>query len=627
MASVIEIQSSASAQDQEMPTKTAPARFLGKQSQQEDEDMEMAKVGAIVADSNIPSGAARAEAMQLIWGRHGRLIVWLGICMMLLVYQFDNALLYNYRNYAASNFNNVAGLGTLAVAGNIVFAVSKPPIAKISNVIGRAEAYVFCILCYLLGYILCASSSSFGVYAGGFIFANIGQTGVNILNDIIIADVTSMRSRAFAIAISFFPFLVTPWISAFIVEDVVEPGGIGWRWGIGMFAIIMPVAALALVGPLLYYQHRAKKMSVILTTKTTLRDFCSQIDLGGSFLLAAGFAMFLIPFSLAGTTPSRWDTDYVIALIVVGAVTLVGLVFYEGYVATHPILPARYFKNLSIVICSSLGFLDTLGFQVTHTYLYTWSVITHDMGPRDATFLQYTNGVWQCLIGIIAGAIMYKTRRYKWLMVIGTVIKLIGFGVMLRLRGADNSWAELFVVQSIQGWGSGIIEIGIIVGAQVVVSHMEMPQVTALVLLATFVGASVGNSIAGGIYSGTFKDALRHHLGSQVTDAIVNSVFESITSPDIPAPGTTQRTAINLAYSDVLRYATYAAVGTSAVCVVLAFFLPNLQLNDGQSLVSRGAENQEEDERSDVQQRTGEDNDNTGTGTETGEAEAHTPTI
>lgn len=380
-----------------------------------------------------------------------------------------------------------------------------------------------------------------------------------------------------------------------------------------MFAIIMPVAASALIGPLLFYQRRARKLNVVLTQRITLRGFCSQIDLGGSFLLAAGFSMFLIPFSLAGTTPDKWDTGYIIALIVVGAVTLIGLVVYEGYVAIHPILPVRYFKNLSIIICSSLGFLDSLGFQGTHTYLCkstihhpniatptdpnhldTWATIAHDMGPRDATFLNYTNGVWQCLIGIIAGAIMYKTRRYKWLMVIGTIIKLIGFGVMLRLRGANNSWAELFVVQSIQGWGSGIIEIAIIIGAQVVVPHTEMPQVTALVLLAAFVGASVGNAIAGGIYSSTFKDALRHHLGSQATDQVVNSVFESITSTTIPADGTPQRTAVNLAYSDVLRNITYAAVGTSALCVLLGFYLPDLQLKDGQSLVSSGAENQGE---------------------------------
>lgn len=240
----------------------------------------------------------------------------------------------------------------------------------------------------------------------------------------------------------------------------------------------MPFSAAALIAPLLYYQRRAKKLSVVLTRTITIRDFCSQIDLGGTFLLTAGFAMFLIPFSLAGLTPSRWNTSYIIALIVIGAVTLVGLVVYEIYVAAHPILPARYFRNLSIVICCSLGFLDTLGFEATHTYLYPWATIVHNMGPRDATFLNYTNGVWQCLVGIVAGAIMYKTRRYKWLMVVGTAIKLLGFGLMIRLRGANNSLAELLIVQSIQGWGSGIIEIAIIVGAQVVVPHAEMAQVS-----------------------------------------------------------------------------------------------------------------------------------------------------
>lgn len=122
--------------------------------------------------------------------------------------------MYNYRNYAASQFNNVAGLSTLGVVGNIVFAVFKPPLAKLSNVLGRGETYVVCVVFYLLGYILCASSSSFGTYAGGFVFANIGQTGANIMNDIVISDVSSMRWRAFAISASFIPVKPFHFISA-----------------------------------------------------------------------------------------------------------------------------------------------------------------------------------------------------------------------------------------------------------------------------------------------------------------------------------------------------------------------------------------------------------------------------
>jgi len=52
---------------------------------QHNDDLENAKTTMIVVDSNLTSGAARAEAMQLVWGKHGRLIVWLGISMMLIV--------------------------------------------------------------------------------------------------------------------------------------------------------------------------------------------------------------------------------------------------------------------------------------------------------------------------------------------------------------------------------------------------------------------------------------------------------------------------------------------------------------------------------------------------------------
>lgn len=50
-----------------------------------DDDLEMAKSTVIVTDSTVTSGTARAEAMQLVWGKNGRLIVWLGICIMLIV--------------------------------------------------------------------------------------------------------------------------------------------------------------------------------------------------------------------------------------------------------------------------------------------------------------------------------------------------------------------------------------------------------------------------------------------------------------------------------------------------------------------------------------------------------------
>lgn len=172
----------------------------------------------------------------------------------------------------------------------------------------------------------------------------------------------------------------------------------------------------------------------------------------------------------------------------------------------------------------------------------------HDIAHYVYTVQVYTNGVTQCLFGIVAGAIMYKTRRYKYLLVAGAVIRLVGYGVMIRLRGSDNSTAELFVVQLIQGMGSGFIQQIVVVSAQIVVPHAELAQVSALVLLTSFLGSAVGSCIAGGIYTNTFKEALRDHLGSGVSQETIDSLFNSITGV-LPEWGTAERTAVNMAVS------------------------------------------------------------------------------
>ncbi|KAL3422603.1 ENB1 protein [Phlyctema vagabunda] len=533
-------------------------------------------------DDNIDvSGVAHIEAIQVVWGKHGKYFLWAGLAMMMLMFELDNSTVFNYQQYAASSFNKLSLIATINTAATIISAVMKPPVAKISDVIGRGETYIFTISCYVVSYILCARASSFNMYAAGKVFYAMGQSGTQILDEIIISDISNMRWRGFAYSCSYIPFLITPWISAFIVQSVID--GIGWRWGIGMFAILMPFSASFIIVTLLYFQRRARNLGYAVVTKTNIHRFCSVIDLGGLILLCGGFAMLLLPLTLAATTPSRWRTPYIDVLIALGGVALIVLVPYERYVATHPILPVRYFQNASIVCACSLAFVDAIGFSSTHTYMYSWATIAKNYNARDATFLIYTNGVVQCLVGIGAGAIMYRTRRYKWLMISGIAVRLIGYGIMIRLRGAKNSTAELFIVQCVQGWGSGIVATLAVVAAQIQVPHAELAQISSLVLLSTFLGSSVGSAIAGGIYTGTFKAALRHHMGPEVAQDVIDTVFNSITG-DIPAWGTRDRVAAALAYSDVMRYITIMALGTSVIMIPIGWILPNHRLGDAHNL-------------------------------------------
>ena len=160
----------------------------------------------------------------------------------------------------------------------------------------------------------------------------------------------------------------------------------------------------------------------------------------------------------------------------------------------------------------------------------------------------FTNGVTQCLMGIITGWIMLVTGRYKWLAMGGAVIRLIGYGLMLRLRGQQNSISELVIQQVIQGVGSGIIQTSLLVPPQVVVQHAQISQVLSLTLSMSFLGFSVGSATAGGVYTNTMRPSLWAYLGRNATQELVDELYNSITGV-LPGWGTPERDAVNLAVS------------------------------------------------------------------------------
>jgi len=141
-----------------------------------------------------------------------------------------------------------------------------------------------------------------------------------------------------------------------------------------------------LIGTLIHYQHKAKRLRLISSNKMAVRSFCSGIDLGGLLLFVVGLGLLLCPMSIAGSLPDSWRTPWIPAILVVGVLVLVALFFYEKYVAESPLLPAFYFREATIILSMLLTTIDYLGYSATHTYIYAWGTISYNMSPRLATF-------------------------------------------------------------------------------------------------------------------------------------------------------------------------------------------------------------------------------------------------
>ncbi|CAK7234994.1 hypothetical protein SBRCBS47491_009139 [Sporothrix bragantina] len=512
-------------------------------AQGDDHDVEVQKEANVVAVE--VSGATKMEAIQAVWGKHGKAVIITALVISMIAFEFDNSTIYTYYVYAQSSFNKISNHAALTTAGGLCFAVLKPLVAKLSD-FGRGELYPVWLAFYIVSFVLCAKSSNYAMYAAGYMLHMFAQTGVNTLNDILAADVSTARQRGLAVQLQFLPYVFMPFTAAFVTQSVIN--GIGWRWGIGMLAIIMPFGLAPIIISLLGYQRKARKAGFDQKVKVSVYEFFSRLDLGGMVLFSGGLALILLPATLAGTLEKGWRTNWVIACLVVGGVLLLALPPYERFIAKHPILPIRYFKNLTIMMALAMYTMDGIALGVTHSYFYTWLIVARGYAVRNALFIYDANRAMQFLAGLLMGGIMWYTRRYKWVIVGGVAVRLIGYGLMMRMRSVNASTAEIVILQLIQGLGSGLVGTGCFVAATVSVPHSEVAQMTSLAVCLSTLGSTIGTAIGGGIYTNYFKAELVKELGTNGTAKLIAQVFDSITA-GLPAIGTLERDGIARAVS------------------------------------------------------------------------------
>ena len=238
-----------------------------------------------------------------------------------------------------------------------------PPMAKIANVFGRFEAFSFSVFIYVIGYIQQAASSNVQTFASAQIFYSAGNTGLQILQQIFIADTSDLLNRALFSSIPDIPFLITVWVGAPIASSVLSETT--WRWGYGVWAIVLPVAFLPLAISLASNLRKAKKLHTLppspwqgQTVVGSLKSLWYELDFFGLILLSAAVSLILIPLTLAATAKHGWKNGSIVAMLVIGCVCLVTYPFWEANPewAPKPFLSLRLLTNRTVLTGCTIAF-------------------------------------------------------------------------------------------------------------------------------------------------------------------------------------------------------------------------------------------------------------------------------
>ncbi|KAG8678572.1 hypothetical protein FRC08_017660, partial [Ceratobasidium sp. 394] len=164
---------------------------------------ELPQLDPIERDPDIEQnpGVARVEALHRHLSGPWRWMLYLSIASLAYVYSLDQNTTSNYLPYATSSFGKHSFIGTIGTAEGIITAVGKPCIAKISDLASRPFAYIVVLIFYVIGYILVACAQTVYSVAGGMVLYTVGHTGLDLVTDIIIADITPLKWRGFATAL------------------------------------------------------------------------------------------------------------------------------------------------------------------------------------------------------------------------------------------------------------------------------------------------------------------------------------------------------------------------------------------------------------------------------------------
>ncbi|RAQ79178.1 enterobactin transporter MirA [Aspergillus flavus] len=475
------------------------------------------------------------------------------------------------------------------------------------QVFGRGEMFTFSILITTLCYVIYAACTNISQYAIAAVFHSVGSTGFGLTQQVFIADVTNLVNRGLwstlPDSISTIPTL---YLGTTIGQSVLDHST--WRWGWGMWAIVLPICGLPLLGSVFFHQHKAmknglgkKRLAAQLGLnasqpwwKQAYELLWVQLDLPGALLLLAGLALTLIPISLTGANRSdRWQSATFIAILVVGIVLLVLFALWDIFVAKKPFIPYRMVRSKTVAAACLLGALDFLHYSMFTVFYSSYLQVVGGYSPGHATRIDNALRVSFQASGIFAGLFMKYTKRSQIWVLIGAPLCVLGMGILLYLidmgDGKMGNEASFVTAKALIGIGRGFYQTASQVSAQAVVTKQEISVVTAVFFASMGVGGAIGTSISGAIWRNNLPTKLRQYLPEELKPQTM-AIFQSIVTAKKYAKGTPAREAIDRSYRETQRLLAIGGLCAVSPMLIVMFFLKNVHLDKRDNVVGDAEE-------------------------------------
>ncbi|KAF9300796.1 hypothetical protein BGZ74_007493 [Mortierella antarctica] len=514
--------------------------------------------------------------------------LWAGVLIQAFCMSFEVQTSYGISGYVNAYLKASSLQAVLPTVQAVIATAMVPLYTKVSDVFGRAPSLTFAFICYLTGVTIEGSARSFLQLAIGQMIYALGNTGVQALSQVVIADTTSLLTRGIMFAMYDVGTIANIWISQAVI-DPITLGGPPDKWRIGYIAggVISGFGALALLFPLWYVQGQLRRRKVAQPPRKSLHWLAHEFDIPGAVLLTLALALVCLPLTLAKRAKGNWENPAIITMLCVGVLCFVLLVLWETRYATRPILSIKVWTNRtafgSLMVMFLLKFMGHVAWQ----YLTQYFVVSRDLSFGDANMLVRGYQIGWLVCQLIAALLLKRYKKARLMVWFGVFVYCLGIGLMIPARHRTASTTFIVVVQVLGGAGAGFAHLACSVLVTGVVHKRDIASVVGATQIMIWFGSGIGGAIGGAIWT----QYLPNRLQARVTSAYderraMNDPLEYVRF----LPAETKLQVIE-AYSDAIKLMSIVGLAFAVLTLACASLLQHVDLEqdqDTQDLIAMG---------------------------------------
>jgi hypothetical protein len=205
-------------------------------------------------------------------------------------------------------------------------------------------------------------------------------------------------------------------------------------------------------------------------------------------------------------------------------------------------------------------------------YFYSYLLVVQNQSITSAGHITQTFSFTSTIASITISLIIKYTKVYKPCIVVGTLIYILGIGLMIKFRTQGVPVGQIVGTQICLGIGGGMLNVPAQLGVQASTDHQHVAVATAVSLTSVEIGGAVGSAISGAVWGKNIPAKLREYLpGAAKRDAM--AIYNSIDVATGYRMGSAERIAIDRAYQETMRILLIVAICVAVPLVPLSLMM------------------------------------------------------